>query len=438
MNSKKSILYIVHCIDTEGPLSENLSETFKRINNIFKIKLRPSVNLLKQIQNQEINLPRIEAISKLLKPSLLNYNDSWAKINQMLNKCLSKEFRYKFKDDFGNGWVYSWHCMDHVLYKSNPRKKSLGYGKVFNFYKKKLKQTSSKKDEINWHFHPISINDSPLSCATSYENSFSKIHNILCRRIIDHKWFPVVNRQGFNSTRPDSHLFLEQWIPFDYSNMSINGMNDQPDLNDGRFGDWRRAPKNWDFYNPDFFDYQKKGGCNRKIFRCLNIGTRFNNITDKEIENAFNYSQKNKYAVLAITNHDYRDIIDDVENLRNSIFRIKKKYDNVLIKFCGAEQAAIECTKKTKYPEVKFKIKIYGNKLFVHLLSGKIFGPQPYLAIKTINQKYFHDNFDIVKKDKIWSYTFDNQTFAINKLRKIGVGSAGKHGGYCVKVINLY
>ena len=30
----------------------------------------------------------------------------------------------------------------------------------------------------------------------------------------------VVNRAGFHCERPDSHLFMEQWIPFDLSNMS--------------------------------------------------------------------------------------------------------------------------------------------------------------------------------------------------------------------------
>ena len=35
-------LYIVHCIDTEGPMHESISETFKRIDSIFNIKIEPS------------------------------------------------------------------------------------------------------------------------------------------------------------------------------------------------------------------------------------------------------------------------------------------------------------------------------------------------------------------------------------------------------------
>ena len=40
----KKIVYIVHCIDTEGPISENLKTTFKRLKSIFGISLKPTKN----------------------------------------------------------------------------------------------------------------------------------------------------------------------------------------------------------------------------------------------------------------------------------------------------------------------------------------------------------------------------------------------------------
>ena len=62
-------------------------------------------------------------------------------------------------------------------------------------------------------------------CATSYVNS-PELYQILCRRIIEKKWFPSVNRAGFWTERPDSNWFLEQWIPFDISNMSTENNTD--------------------------------------------------------------------------------------------------------------------------------------------------------------------------------------------------------------------
>jgi hypothetical protein len=59
---------------------------------------------------------------------------------------------------------------------------------------------------------------------------------MLCRRIIDRKWFPSFFRTGFAAWRSDCHSLLEQWIPFDVSNMAKqeSGMQSQKDLVNGR------------------------------------------------------------------------------------------------------------------------------------------------------------------------------------------------------------
>ena len=36
------VMHIVHCIDTEGPLTEDINETFKRLKVIFQIDIEPS------------------------------------------------------------------------------------------------------------------------------------------------------------------------------------------------------------------------------------------------------------------------------------------------------------------------------------------------------------------------------------------------------------
>ena len=69
----------------------------------------------------------------------------------------------------------------------------------------------------------------PLCAATSYVNSYSTLYDIICQRILEDDWFPVVNRPGFHSERADSHLFLEQWIPFDFANQFHENITDQPD-----------------------------------------------------------------------------------------------------------------------------------------------------------------------------------------------------------------
>ena len=143
MSSKT--LFVVHCIDTEGPLKETLNATFARLNKTFRLNFEPSKKKLNDLQNKKIDLEGVEdAVAKFLNPKILNYNKNWMEIEHMLNDALSQNFRRTYIDDFNNGWIYSWHCLDHVNMKSNPRSKAVGYGKVFDFYSKILKKKKNK------------------------------------------------------------------------------------------------------------------------------------------------------------------------------------------------------------------------------------------------------------------------------------------------------
>ncbi|MCG9687461.1 hypothetical protein L1D13_11050, partial [Vibrio tubiashii] len=343
MSDMNKTLYIVHCIDTEGPLTEDISDTFDRIESIYDIKLglHSNPDNLKKLQRKELDLAGLEnEIAKLVSPELLNYNNSWQDVRNMLLDCLSEDFRNKTIDDFGNGWVYSWHCMDHAGYSDNPRRKDLGYGNVYKFYKNILAETNSTQDEINWHYHPLPFDRNPLRCAVNYSNSFDVLLQVLTRRVIDEGWFPSVNRPGFHSERQDIHMFLEQWIPFDYANQSYDFDDGQQDLIGGRFGDWRRAPKTWRGYNPHHDDYQTEGGCRRTIFRCLNVGTRFNLLKISHVREAFKEAQEEGSAILSFSNHDYREMRGDIDYVRGLLSECRSEFPDVKIAFAGANEAA--------------------------------------------------------------------------------------------------
>ena len=432
------VLHIVHCIDTEGPLYEDLEATFERLDSIFDIKMRASAETLRKLQEKKIDLGgREEAVAKCFAPELLKYNSNWAEISGMLDEALSDDFRNKVADDFGNGWVYSWHCMDHIGYFDNPRHKDVGYGNVFRFYKSVLAGTGSTQDEINWHFHPLSMSRKPTQAATSYVNSYDVLMQILCRRVLDDHWFPSVNRPGFHSERPDSHAFLEQWIPFDYANQFIEEKEDQPDVINGRFGDWRRAPKTWRGYHPSHDDYQEEGACRRLIFRCLNVGTRLRTLTQEHFHEAFQEAREKGSAVLAFADHDYRDIRPDVDQVRTMLGKIRGYYPDVQIRFSGAEEAARAITGHTSDTAPVFTTEIEGNKLLVRLIVGEMFGPQPFLAIQTKGGNYYHDNLDVIEPKKTWAYILDEQTFTPDVIAKIGVGAAGRYGRNSVSVLKL-
>ena len=313
-------VYVVHCVDTEGPLHESVEATFERLKAIFGIDLEPSVALLRQLQAGEVDLGGLEqAVRKVVDPHLLGYNDTWDKIDGMLASCMSPAFREQTVDSEGHGWVYNWFCVDHVDYDLNPRRRDIGHHNIYDHYQGVLRETGSAQDGVQFHYHPHNFRREANRCAAHWWASSDSLVQILCRRVIDRRWFPAAHRAGFHVIRPDSHWFLEQHIPFDLSSQAVAAVADdsaQSGLDDGRWGDWRRAPVTWEPYHPAHDDYQERGACRRWIARCLNIGTRYRLLGEEHVRQAFAEAEADRPVVLAFTNHDFRDMRPDIDGVR--------------------------------------------------------------------------------------------------------------------------
>ena len=93
-NYKSKPVYIVHCIDTEGPLYESVDATFERLREIFHLDLPASQDMLRRLQAGDVPLEGLEAaVQKVVDPHLLAYNDTWDKVDAMLAKLMSESFR---------------------------------------------------------------------------------------------------------------------------------------------------------------------------------------------------------------------------------------------------------------------------------------------------------------------------------------------------------
>jgi len=113
MRTNKKIVYVCHCIDTEGPLYESLEATFERLETSIGIKIKPSQENLIKIQNQEMDLGGKEKVASLIvDKNLINYNDTWDKLDNMLDEMMSKPYRRKYADSFGNGLIYNWFILE--------------------------------------------------------------------------------------------------------------------------------------------------------------------------------------------------------------------------------------------------------------------------------------------------------------------------------------
>ena len=109
------IVYVVHCVDTEGPLYESLEATFERLRSLFSLEFEASAETLRRLQNREMDLGGLEDdVARVVDPHLLAYNDDWSKIDAMLDRIVSRDFRERVPDSFGRGWIFNWYCLDHV------------------------------------------------------------------------------------------------------------------------------------------------------------------------------------------------------------------------------------------------------------------------------------------------------------------------------------
>jgi hypothetical protein len=443
-NHRSKPVYIVHCIDTEGPLYESVDATFDRLREIFHLNLPASQDLLRRLQAGEVPLEGLEAaVQKVVDPHLLAYNDTWDKVDAMLAKLLSESFRTEVPDSAGKGWIYNWFCVDHVDYDLNPRRKDIGYHNIFEHYSAQIRRTESTQDGLHFHYHPHSFRREAHRCATHWWSSSNSLHQIISRRIIDYHWFPAAHRPGFHVIRPDSHWFLEQHIPFDFSNQAtVNSAEDgvQFGLLGGRFGDWRRAPATWKPYHPSADDYQVPGNCRRWIARCLNVGTRYRLLHERDVRQAFTEAAEGKPVVLAITNHDFRDMEPDIDAFRQQLNRVAVDFPQTPFLFYEAVNGMRAALDLAPLPPCELDLSVRKIDGHTHILkvssATPTFGPQPWLALKTVEGTYFFDNFDIDTPFHQWQYVFDEETFPLAAVNAIGVAANNAFGTTTVVVMD--
>ena len=442
-------VYVVHCIDTEGPLYESLEAKFERLIDIFGIDLEPTKANFEKLKRKEIALGNglEDLVAKTFSGHLANFNDTWTKVDDMLDRILSESFRSRLPDSNGGSWVYNWFCVDHVNYVNNPRRRTLGYHHIFDHYRQVLADSGSDMDGIHWHFHPMSTYRDAHRCATSYVNS-PHLYETLCRRIIDREWFPSVFRAGFQAERPDSHLFLEQWVPFDITNMASKDptIQSQQDFANGRSGDWRLAPDDWSVYRPSHDNYQLRGDCRRYIARALNILNRIAPLTQEEVDSAFSRADAGRPTLMGVACHDYRDIGVEVDEIRKMLEGASKRFPGVRFVYSEAKSAFQKVIYGSDFDEasagkLELDCQIHHNSksvlLKVNAAAGEVFGPQPFLAVRLKSRRYMHDNLDFDTSSGRWFYTFDAESILPSDVDTIGVGGADRFGNTSVVRMTL-
>ena len=432
----KGTVYIAHAVDTEGPLFESLKDTFERIYDHYGIQLEPSKTTLAKLRNQEIDLEgKEELVAEIVREDMVDqYLGTWDRIDKMHDTIMSDDWRSSLSDSDGQPYVLSWHCMDHVNFENNPRQRAMGFHAVYEHYEQLLIDNNVPRDQINWHFHPPSLSRDAHRQSCGY--NLNVLHNeIIARRIIDHKWFPVANRPGGHYETYDINLWLEAWMPFDLAHQLTDDPEDIKRIYPipGRFVDWRGAPTDWRIYNPDFYDHRKEGKLKRNIGRCLNLRTRYNNINEKELAAAFNDAKSGKNVLVGVTYHDFRNMVPEIEEFVGLVKKTHKKYKDINFRWVNVVEgfrAALNMEKKQP-PKFTFK---FDDEFLRITTDVDIWGSQPFLALRTLEGRYYRDDF-INDEGNQWTYVFDVHTINKEALSHVGVACNDDVGN---TVVNVY
>ena len=172
------------------------------------------------------------------------------------------------------------------------------------------------------------------------------------------------------------------------------------------------------------------------MFRFLNIVSRYGNITSAEVEKAFKRANEGTPTLLGMFNHDFRDMGKEAEYVQSILQPIAAKYPDVKFKYSRVKDAFNAVLNQEEQP-LELDIKLNGENLEVHCTKGKVFGPQPYLAVKTIDGRYIHDNFDFGLDGKSWFYVFNENMIRLNDIDTFGIAANNETGYTFVKTIKV-
>ena len=151
------VVYVVHCIDTEGPLYEAPEVPFEQIRKVYGIDIEPTEENLAKLRLGKLDLHgNEEAVKNLIGIRRMAIGNDWNAIDKMLVRITSEDFRFRLPDNMGQGWKYSWFCVDHVGFTGeNPRRRDSGHHKVFDHYMNMISE-QNMGDIVQFHHHPVS------------------------------------------------------------------------------------------------------------------------------------------------------------------------------------------------------------------------------------------------------------------------------------------
>ena len=374
-------LIVVHCVDTEGPLGGNARRNPDGSKEFF---------------------------------------DNWNDIKFSLNEITSNDFRKTHSDSLGNPYVYNWFIMDFTGFKTNPKNRVAEYHDTLD----QIKSLQTDQDGFYWHYHLPPANGVGDQWSDTWLSS-NECNNILARRLIQRHSFPEAFRAGGTiEDNPASH-WLEHAVLLDYSNRVSE--RSYPDADLFRFN-WYGAPKHWGSYNPNHKNFLEKGQMKRAIYRCIDLKSRYNDLTQSHLDECFETIKQTKQnLVLSYFSHDNRDMRAETYDSYSLIKKASAKHGIPWVISKADEAHRLYHNLDNEIIDVQFEAK---DDIINISTNNEPFQPTPFTAIELHNGDIFRVYTEKTGKNK-WTLKLPVP------IRTLGIAVTSMSGNNTILVKDL-
>lgn len=286
---------VVHCVDAEGPLGGD---------------------------------------ARRLEDGSPEFYDNWDDIRASLAHLTSLDFRTALRDSEHGLYRYTWFPLDFTGFKTNPKNRDTTPHAVYDL----LHSLPTQLDEFGFHHHippKTGIGDEWADRWDPVEAE-KQLEALLLER----GHCPRVFRAG-GTIEFDGPM--NQWLerfPLDFSNRVSERSDGKGGL---RFFDWFGAPDRWGSYQASAEDFKAPGGLGRRIYRCVDARSPYNELTRDHVAAAFAQAKKEKRpAVLSYFSHDNREMAPETEACV-SLIRAESERTGIPWRSCTASEADAVC-----------------------------------------------------------------------------------------------
>ena len=255
-------VYVVHSIDTEGPLGGDARRNPDGSAEFF---------------------------------------DSWDDILVSLAELTAADWRSAHCDSFGDPYRFNWFIMDFTGFATNPKCRVAEYHDTWD----RIHSLPVELDGRYWHYHVPPANGAGDQWSESWLTS-NECNVVLARRLLERGAFPAAFRAGGTIEDDAASRWLEEVIPIDYSNRVSDRSVPTDDLY--RFN-WFGAPDVWGGYHPSRVNFLQPGDMRRYVYRCIDYRSRYNDMTEEIATECFLAAKADgRPRVLSFFSHDTRDM----------------------------------------------------------------------------------------------------------------------------------